>query len=212
MGIDPLQLMQAQRTAVTVPVGGRVVNGPVFDVDGKPDLHQLPQGPGSPGYLSRIPPGEPDPGSVETVEEDPFDDEINETLKQMGELPLAATAPASLRISIGYGRREGTYTVVVEAPPDWDNVEVKTVQEGSLVEMLPILRALGKVKDNTGDLTDLEREYAESARPQSTVPPSKSVHDARQGQPKAAGVGGHGNGSRNGTADESGGGGADSPG
>lgn len=184
MAIDPVALIQASRAAAPPPIeGARVVDGPVFDVGGRPNLHSLPQGPGSPGYLSRIPPGEKIAGQDD--ESDPADQELDELIREMNLMSEAPAAPKGMRIAVMFGRKEGTFAVAIESPPDWDAVESAIVSEQALVEFLPLLRALGKIKDTTaGELRAAEEDYhAKSARSKPRGPASKSIPDTRKGEP-----------------------------
>ncbi len=75
----------------------------------------------------------------------------------------ANAAPTGSRIVISYGRRPGMLVAAVERAPNWDIERSYGISEEALLEVLPLLKELAKIKDLTGDL--IAERFATPERP-----------------------------------------------
>jgi hypothetical protein len=194
MSIDPMALVQASRPGPAIEIGNpvpgalrRVRDTVVQDHTGvERSANELAGLPGSPGYLSRIPPpacavcgGDHVPGHIynheyqrEAAESEAMS-AVNGAIvpaSSVQQLPSPTTTvlpvvPAQ-RVNIIPGRGEDAFIVGIEAAPDWDLVDSWKLTTDQLLPMLPILRGLGvKIRDNTaGELKSLEMGWLAGER------------------------------------------------
>lgn len=136
---DPMTVIQAQRAAVP-----RISEGvrPIQEVR-HPEQQKLLSGrvlPNDP----RIMPPDPDPEDASPVPD-----------LAMMTTATPATAPVStqdMRVLVSFGPESGQIIVAIEHAPHWDVAEGEAwvIPVGSFADILPILRALTRVKDMTG--------------------------------------------------------------
>jgi hypothetical protein len=135
----------------------------------------FPVRPGDPGYQTRIPPAAPDPVAEQTsllvvqhAQRHPLEEAPTHT---NGSITVAV---AEKRILVTFGPQPGTVVVGVEVAPDWEmETDSVTVNLESVVDLMPVLVQLARVKNMTG--RKLERAHA------ATAP------DARAADPAGAG-------------------------
>lgn len=101
------------------------------------------------GYDDRMPPPDPDPLSAAT----------DSGLVMPNGAPAASTGNAvtpspDKRVCIGFGPQPGALLLSLERGPDWEvnDGEAWMLPIGTVRQMMPILRAVVRVKDMTGGL------------------------------------------------------------
>jgi hypothetical protein len=108
--------------------------------------------------------------------------------------PPAASTQATKRVLISWGPTPGVLMVGIEIAPDWEIEDSWQISADALREMRPILEAVVKVKDLTGEFRRVEPKTAHekparataSASGEGLPPAGAKAHRRRGGKDRAA--------------------------
>lgn len=130
---------------------------------GLPGVARHPIGPADPGYRERIPPPGQD-GQEATATA------LIVATQAKQEIPMETATSghvqvAEKRILVTFGPEPGTVVVGVEVAPDWEMEEDSVIVPlGSVVDLLPILSQLARVKNMTGRRLEHQPTHEAAAR------------------------------------------------